>query len=71
MGSELGNTWNYLATNLRLIISTYVSLFVDPFAVCILGSEKSIHVFVASLLCLKLLLVVSLLVIYVYRRWSL
>uniref|UniRef100_A0A8C6GY57 RIKEN cDNA F830045P16 gene n=1 Tax=Mus spicilegus TaxID=10103 RepID=A0A8C6GY57_MUSSI len=36
-----------------------------------LSSEKSIHVFVASLLCLKLLLVVSLLVIYVYRRWSL
>ncbi|XP_021484580.1 signal-regulatory protein beta-1-like isoform X1 [Meriones unguiculatus] len=36
-----------------------------------LGSEKSIHIFLAFLVCYKVLVVVSSLAIYIYRRWSL
>ncbi|XP_051001011.1 uncharacterized protein LOC127188630 [Acomys russatus] len=36
-----------------------------------LSSEKSIHIFVAFLLCLKMLLLLSLLATFMYRRWSL
>ncbi|XP_051039114.1 signal-regulatory protein beta-1 [Phodopus roborovskii] len=36
-----------------------------------LSSEKSVHIFVAFLLCFKGLLVLSILTIYIYRRWNL
>ncbi|XP_052037648.1 signal-regulatory protein beta-1-like [Apodemus sylvaticus] len=52
-----------------IILST--ASFPTSRAIRSLSSETSIHVFVAFLLCLKVLLVVSLLVIYMYRRWGL
>ncbi|ERE69830.1 signal-regulatory protein gamma-like protein [Cricetulus griseus] len=36
-----------------------------------LSSEKYVHIFVAFLLCFKGLLVLSILTIYIYRRWNL
>ncbi|XP_006235033.1 uncharacterized protein LOC296149 isoform X1 [Rattus norvegicus] len=52
-----------------IILST--ASFPTHKAIRSLSSEKSIHIFVAFLLCHKVLLVVSLLVLYTHRWWSL
>ncbi|XP_076784429.1 tyrosine-protein phosphatase non-receptor type substrate 1-like [Arvicanthis niloticus] len=52
-----------------IILST--ASFPTTKAIRSLSSEKSIHIFVAFLLCFKVLLMATFLVIYTYRRWTL